>query len=95
MPEYDGPDRRNNNGWMFNKSVGVSHLATTFLLVAGGFNAWSNLDKQVLENRLAHVALVQTVERNQQWNTSVFGEIKTMLKEMSVKIDRLGERRAR
>lgn len=93
MSEYTGPERRGSGGWHLSKSLSLTHLFSTLAIVVAGFTYMSDLEQDILRNSLAHDALVQTVERNQQWNTTAFGEIKTMLNSISDRLDKLADRR--
>ena len=94
MPDYEGPERR-GAGFFLSKGFSVGHLISTGAVVVAGFSWAGQLEQDILRNQMAHQALVQTVERNQQWNTSVFGEIKTMLNSISDRLDKIADRRDR
>ena len=93
MSEYTGPERRSIGGGHLSKSLSLTHLFSTLAIVVAGFTYMGDLEQDILRNSMAHEALTQTVERNQDWNTSVFGEIKTMLSSISDRLDKLADRR--
>jgi len=75
-----------------SKSLSLTHVFLTVGIVIGGFTYMGDLERDILTNKLAHGALAQTVGRNQDWNTTVFGEIKMMLGSISDRLDKLADR---
>lgn len=93
MSDYDGPDRR--GGFHLSRTFSIGHLLSTAILVIAGFTWAGDLEKQILTNAHSVEALGSRMDRTDERHSEQFGEIKSMLKSMSMKIDRLGERRDR
>jgi len=65
-------------------------------MIAVGFFAYlSNIEKETVVNQMDIKSLSSRMDRSTARNSEQFGEIKDMLKSLSVKIDNLGHRRER
>ena len=95
MPEYTGPERRGNGGWHMSKSLSVSHLFGTLAIAVGFFTYVTDIEQDTIRNKLEIKSLSARMDRSDARNSEQFGEIKDMLKSLSVKIDNLGHRRDR
>ena len=89
MPE----ERR--NGWHVSKSISVWHIIGTLGIAVGFFAYITDIEKETVVNQMDIKSLSARMDRSDARNSEQFGEIKSMLKSMAVKIDRLGERRER
>ena len=92
MPEYDGPERR---GFHLSRTFSIGHLISTAILVIAGFTWAGDLEKSITVGEMKVTSLSDRMDRTDERHSEQFGEIKDMLKDMAVKIDRLGERRER
>ena len=95
MSEYTGPDRRGNGGWHLSKSMSVSHIIGTLMIAVGFFAYITDIEKETVVNQMDIRSLAARMDRSDARNSEQFGEIKDMLKSLSVKIDGLGMRRER
>ena len=95
MTEYTGPDRRGNGGWHLSKSMSVSHIIGTLMIAVGFFAYITDIEKETVVNQMDIRGLASRMDRSDARNSEQFGEIKDMLKSLSVKIDNLGHRRER
>ena len=93
MAEYTGPDRRGNGGWHLSKSMSVSHIIGTLMIAVGFFAYITDIEKETVVNQMDIRSLAARMDRSDARNSEQFGEIKDMLKSLSVKIDNLGHRR--
>ena len=93
MTEYTGPDRRGNGGWHLSKSMSVSHIIGTLMIAVGFFAYITDIEKETVVNQMDIRSLASRMDRSDARNSEQFGEIKDMLKSLSVKIDNLGHRR--
>ena len=95
MAEYTGPDRRGNGGWQLSKSMSVSHIIGTLMIAVGFFAYITDIEKETVVNQMDIRGWASRMDRSDARNSEQFGEIKDMLKSLSVKIDNLGHRRER
>ena len=95
MTEYTGPERRGNGGWHLSKSMSVSHIVGTLAIAIGFFAYITDIEKETVVNQMDIRSLASRMDRSDARNSEQFGEIKDMLKSLSVKIDNLGHRRER
>jgi len=93
MAEYTGPERRGNGGWHLSKSMSVSHIIGTLMIAVGFFAYITDIEKETVVNQMDIRGLASRMDRSDARNSEQFGEIKDMLKSLSVKIDNLGHRR--
>ena len=89
MPE----ERR--NGWHVSKSISVWHIIGTLMIAVGFFAYITNIEKETVVNQMDIRSLAARMDRSDARNSEQFGEIKDMLKSLSVKIDSLSIRRER
>ena len=89
MPE----ERR--NGWHVSKSISVWHIIGTLMIAVGFFAYVTDIEKETVVNQMDIRGLASRMDRSDARNSEQFGEIKDMLKSLSVKIDNLGHRRER
>jgi len=83
------------NGWHVSKSISVWHIIGTLMIAVGFFAYLSNIEKETVVNKMDIRSLAARMDRSDARNSEQFGEIKDMLKSLSVKIDNLGHRRER
>ena len=83
------------NGWHVSKSISVWHIIGTLMIAVGFFAYLSNIEKETVVNQMDIKSLSDRMDRSDARNSEQFGEIKDMLKSLSVKIDNLGHRRER
>ena len=93
MVEYTGPERRGHGGWHLSKSMSVSHIVGTLAIAVGFFAYITDIEKETVVNQMDIKSLSSRMDRSDARNSEQFGEIKDMLKSLSVKIDNLGHRR--
>ena len=101
MPEerrasvISGASSPSPNGWHVSKSISVWHIIGTLMIAVGFFAYLSNIEKETVVNQMDIKSLSSRMDRSTARNSEQFGEIKDMLKSLSVKIDNLGHRRER
>ena len=97
MPEERraGASSPSPNGWHVSKSISVWHIIGTLMIAVGFFAYLSNIEKETVVNQMDIKSLAARMDRSDARNSEQFGEIKDMLKSLSVKIDNLGHRRER
>ena len=97
MPEERraGASSPSPNGWHVSKSISVWHIIGTLMIAVGFFAYLSNIEKETVVNKMDIRSLAARMDRSDARNSEQFGEIKDMLKSLSVKIDNLGHRRER
>jgi len=83
------------NGWHLSKSMSVSHIIGTLAIAVGFFAYITNIEKETVINQMDIRSLASRMDRSDARNSEQFGEIKDMLKSLSVKIDNLSLRRER
>ena len=88
-------ERRQNGGWHLSKSMSVSHIIGTLMIAVGFFAYITDIEKETVVNQMDIRSLASRMDRSDARNSEQFGEIKDMLKSLSVKIDNLGQRRER
>ena len=91
MPDLE--DRR--QGFHLSRTFSVGHLISTAVVVIAGFTWAGDLEKAITVGEMRVTSLSDRMDRTDERHSEQFGEIKDMLKDMAVKIDRLGERRER
>ncbi len=86
----DMADRR---GWHIDKGIGVAHILTTFMLIVTALWYLAGQDRRiaVLEMGVSH--LQQSRANDQQHSEKKFDELKTDLRLINAKLDRLIEGR--
>jgi len=85
----------NNGGWHLSKGLSVSHILSTAVIAVGFFTYVTDIEQKTLMNEMSLASLAERMDRTDKRHTEEFGEIKEMLKHLSVKIDNLGHRRER
>lgn len=88
-------DRRQNGGWHMSKSLSVSHLISTAAIAIGFFTYVAGIEQQTVVNAMETKSLSERMDRTEQRHSEQFGEIKDMLKDLTIKVDNLGGRRDR
>ena len=83
----------NNGGWHLSKGLSVSHILSTAVIAVGFFTYVTDIEQKTLMNEMSLDSLSERMDRTDKRHTEEFGEIKEMLKHLSVKIDNLGHRR--
>jgi hypothetical protein len=88
-------ERRTNGTWHMSKSLSVSHLFSTLAIAVGFFTYVTDIEQDTVVNLMDIKNLSERMDRTNERHSEQFSEIKDMLKNLSVKIDRLGTSRAR
>ena len=88
-------DRRQNGGWHMSISLSVSHLISTAAIAIGFFTYDAGIEQQTVVNAMETKSLSERMDRTEQRHSEQFGEIKDMLKDLTIKVDNLGGRRDR
>ena len=81
------------NGWHMSKSLSVSHLLGTIGIAVGFFTYVTGIEQDTVVNQMEIKSLAERVDRSDKRHSEQFVEIKEMLKGLSVKIERLSNRR--
>ena len=82
----------NNGGWHLSKSLSVSHILSTAVIAIGFFTYVTGIEQEAVMNKMSISSLSDRMDRTDKRHSEEFGEIKEMLKHLSIKIDRLGVR---
>ena len=77
-----------SGGWHLSKGLSVSHILSTAVIAVGFFTYVTDIEQKTMINEIA-------MDRTNKRHSEEFGEIKEMLKHLTVKIDNLGHRRER
>ena len=88
-------ERRTNGAWHMSKSLSVSHLFTTLAIAVGFFTYVTDIEQGTVVNSMDVKSLSERMDRTDARRSEQFSEIKEMLKDLTVKIDNLGNRRER
>ena len=88
-------ERRSNGGWHLSKSLSVSHLVSTVAIDVGFFTYLTGIEQETVINKMELKSMGERMDRTDKRHTEEFGEIKQMLKDLTVKVDNLGHRRDR
>jgi hypothetical protein len=88
-------ERRSNGGWHLSKSLSVSHLVSTVAIAVGFFTYLTGIEQETVINKMELKSMGERMDRTDKRHTEEFGEIKQMLKDLTVKVDNLGHRRGR
>ena len=88
-------ERRSNGGWHLSKSLSVSHLVSTVAIAVGFFTYLTGIAQETVINKMELKSMGERMDRTDKRHTEEFGEIKQMLKDLTVKVDNLGHRRDR
>ncbi|RDH41529.1 hypothetical protein [Zooshikella ganghwensis] len=75
------------DGWIFKKEVGITHIIATFSLIISGFIFGFSMDKRIDINATKTDHLEQSFK---EFRNEMRGELKAI----NVKLDRLLERRS-
>ena len=84
-----------NGGWHLSKGLSVSHILSTAVIAVGFFTYVTDIEQKTMINELAIESISERMDRTNKRHSEEFGEIKEMLKHLTVKIDNLGQRRER
>lgn len=87
----DVSDRR---GWHIDKGVGVAHIITTGMLIVTALWYLAGQDRRIAVLELGVNHLQQSRINDQERSEKKFDELKTDLRMISSKLDRLIEKRA-
>ena len=82
------PDRR---GWHVQKGVDAIHLLTTFVFIIGGFWFLAGQDKRISNLELGAQYMQQSSGSQQQRTEKKLTELKSNLRDINSKLDRLIE----
>ena len=88
-------ERRSNGGWHLSKSLSVSHLVSTVAIAVGFFTYLTGIEQETVINKMELKSMGERMDRTDKRHTEEFGEIKQMLKDLTVKVDNLVHRRDR
>ena len=88
-------ERRSNGGGHLSKSLSVSHLVSTVAIAVGFFTYLTGIEQETVINKMELKSMGERMDRTDKRHTEEFGEIKQMLKDLTVKVDNLGHRRDR
>ena len=88
-------ERRSNGGWHLSKSLSFSHLVSTVAIAVGFFTYLTGIEQETVINKMELKSMAERMDRTDKRHTEEFGEIKQMLKDLTVKVDNLGHRRDR
>ena len=88
-------ERRTNGTWHMSKSLSLSHLFTTLAIAVGFFTYVTDIEQGTVINSMDVKSLSERMDRTDARRSEQFSEIKEMLKDLTVKIDNLGNRRER
>ena len=88
-------EKRINGGWHLSKSLSVSHLVSTVAIAVGFFTYLTGIEQETVINKMELKSMGERMDRTDKRHTEEFGEIKQMLKDLTVKVDNLGHRRDR
>ena len=88
-------ESRSNGGWHLSKSLSVSHLVSTVAIAVGFFTYLTGIEQETVINKMELKSMGERMDRTDKRHTEEFGEIKQMLKDLTVKVDNLGHRRDR
>jgi hypothetical protein len=92
MSAYTGEERRQPEGWHFDKRIPIATLLTLILLAAGGIWHIAEIRKDVDVLRESQRALADRVSRQDADNIRAFDRFYGELRQMNEKLDRLIER---
>ncbi|WP_286237976.1 hypothetical protein [Neptuniibacter halophilus] len=81
---YQGPDRRAQQGWHVDKTVSISHILTTLTIVVAGILYLADQDKRISQNTTAIQHNTTSIERQENRNSRSLDSI-------NQKLDRLTE----
>ena len=65
--------------WHLSKSVNISHIITTALIILAGIVYITDIDKAVATQQIQIEANAKAIEQNQQSNKDMFNRIDTKL----------------
>lgn len=65
--------------WHLSKSVNLSHIVTTVIILLTGLTYITNIDKAVATQEIQIKANTKAIEMNQQSNKDMFSRIDTKL----------------
>ena len=65
--------------WHLSKSVNLSHIVTTVIILLTGLTYITNIDKAVATQEIQIKANTKAIESNQQSNKDMFSRIDTKL----------------
>ena len=82
------PDRR---GWHVQKGVDAIHVLTTFVFIIGGFWFLAGQDKRISNLELSAQYMQQSSGSQQQRTEKKLTELKSNLRDINSKLDRLIE----
>ena len=65
--------------WHLSKSVNISHIGATAVIILAGFTYITDIDKSVATQAIQIEANTKAIESNQQSNKDMFSRIDTKL----------------
>ena len=84
---------RYRHSWHLDKTISVGHLLSTIVIAVSVFSWASAVGSRVEQNAQAVIYLTKQQQENKQRIESVRGEIRTDLRVINDKLDRLIEKR--
>jgi hypothetical protein len=89
---YEGPERREPEGWHFDKRIPIATLVTMLTLALSGFVYVTNIRKDVDVQAARIDALGKTVDAQEVETNRKFEQILQSFRRMDDKLDRIIER---
>lgn len=82
-------NHENRESWHLSKSINVGHLLTTILVVISAFAYINSFDKRLAESELKIIYLKESQQAQVARTDEKFKDIKSDLKDISKKLDRI------
>lgn len=86
-------DNNNPESWHLSKSINIGHILTTIAVVLSAFAYINAFDKRLAETELKVVYLREAQDQQTVRTDEKFRDIKTDLKDISKKLDKIIEDR--
>lgn len=85
MPDMD------RRGWHIDKGVGIAHIISTVFIIVSGLWYLAGQDKRIAVLEVGLLNIKQSISSDQQRSEKKFDELKTDLRLINSKLDRLIE----
>jgi flagellar capping protein FliD len=89
---YEGPERREPEGWHFDKRIPIATLVTMLTLAISGFVYITNIRKDVDVQSERINAINKTIDQQEAETNRKFEQILQSFRRMDDKLDRIIER---
>jgi flagellar capping protein FliD len=89
---YEGPERREPEGWHFDKRIPIATLVTMLTLAISGFVYITNIRKDVDVQGERINAINKTIDQQEAETNRKFEQILQSFRRMDDKLDRIIER---